>query len=766
MDGSLDGMETAGTVSEPEKPSAPAEESKPDGEQPPESGSASGESPSEERRHNEDDKGSTDEYSLTATQEEVFTEDGLAVEITAVSTFPFTRNLHIEAKDGGKAEGATEGAEKVTGDPEAASSETSGPEENGSEASGVPEESTSSEAASSEAGSVPEVSSAPEESASSEESKPEETPESGKPEENGKPGGAEDSSNPISELAEAAASARINLARVLSAEITAEEIVPLPESSAAESKPESKPEDPTADTGTGEEKAPAPDGSSSENPAPGGESEAASSSGAGPEDTGSENAGSDVNSDASSSEASGSEAASSDSSNSDSSGTDETMSEGRVTVNGEGEPFRFQRKFTVTKNGTYVIRIHDGEGPLEERSFYTEVEVTSLGELTAEIAPGSNGQYEVAMASTYPGTERFTVEFVPAVRAMARSRSAEPAEGEAVELPVEDVTVKSGEENGHEENAPSEVTEASTAVPASADGVYTVRAFRGENLLRAAAFSAPAATAAESSLETVYWNPDPAFQDVDQTIPGGNDDAAGNSALASVKTLEQALWLVQPNGTIVCMSMCSDTYHKEEEGDASTYTFDGKNATIKRWNKYLSGPYFYIDKGVNLSLTNLTLSNTTESGGSAADSVVTLADGTLTAGAGLTMGGPVYFEQRPTAPESSLHRRLPLPIRSNSPQTSIRLPARLTRLPLRRRSRRTIWKVTWRWTAASMRPRTRSGRCASSPERATNGSCRPTRSSPTRRSTSRGQATTTTTVRRQIRRSRPLRAQKSCCSQN
>ncbi|WP_288284025.1 hypothetical protein [uncultured Anaerotruncus sp.] len=233
---------------------------------------------------------------------------------------------------------------------------------------------------------------------------------------------------------------------------------------------------------------------------------------------------------------------------------------------------------------------------------------------------------------------------------MARSRSAEPAEGEAVELPVEDVTVKSGEENGHEENAPSEVTEASTAVPASADGVYTVRAFRGENLLRAAAFSAPAATAAESSLETVYWNPDPAFQDVDQTIPGGNDDAAGNSALASVKTLEQALWLVQPNGTIVCMSMCSDTYHKEEEGDASTYTFDGKNATIKRWNKYLSGPYFYIDKGVNLSLTNLTLSNTTESGGSAADSVVTLADGTLTAGAGLTMGGPVYFEQRPTAP--------------------------------------------------------------------------------------------------------------------
>lgn len=96
------------------------------------------------------------------------------------------------------------------------------------------------------------------------------------------------------------------------------------------------------------------------------------------------------------------------------------------------------------------------------------------------------------------------------------------------------------------------------------------------------------------------------------------------------------------------MSMCSDTYHKE--GDASTYTFDGKNATVKRWNKYPSGPYFYIDKGVNLSLTNLTLSNTTESGGSAADSVVTLADGTLTAGAGLTMGGPVYFEQRPTAP--------------------------------------------------------------------------------------------------------------------
>ena len=44
------------------------------------------------------------------------------------------------------------------------------------------------------------------------------------------------------------------------------------------------------------------------------------------------------------------------------------MSEGRVTVNGEGEPFRFQRKFTVTKNGTYVIRIYDSEGPLEERS--------------------------------------------------------------------------------------------------------------------------------------------------------------------------------------------------------------------------------------------------------------------------------------------------------------------------------------------------------------------------------------------------------------
>ncbi|WP_418427754.1 hypothetical protein, partial [Anaerotruncus massiliensis (ex Liu et al. 2021)] len=178
--------------------------------------------------------------------------------------------------------------------------------------------------------------------------------------------------------------------------------------------------------------------------------------------------------------------------------------------------------------------------------------------------------------------------------------------------------------------------------------MYTVKAFRGENLLRAAAFSAPAATAAESSLATVYWNPDPAFQDVDQTIPGGNDDAAGDSALASVKTLEQALWLVKEGGTIVCMSMCSDTYHKE--GDASTYTFDGKNATVKRWNKYPSGPYFYIDKGVNLSLTNLTLSNTTESGGSAADSVVTLADGTLTAGAGLTMGGPVYFEQRPTAP--------------------------------------------------------------------------------------------------------------------
>ncbi|MBC3937753.1 hypothetical protein, partial [Anaerotruncus massiliensis (ex Togo et al. 2019)] len=36
MDGSSDGMETAGTVSELEKPSAPAEESKPGGEQPPE----------------------------------------------------------------------------------------------------------------------------------------------------------------------------------------------------------------------------------------------------------------------------------------------------------------------------------------------------------------------------------------------------------------------------------------------------------------------------------------------------------------------------------------------------------------------------------------------------------------------------------------------------------------------------------------------------------------------------------------------------------
>ncbi|MCQ4897695.1 hypothetical protein, partial [Anaerotruncus sp. DFI.9.16] len=74
------------------------------------------------------------------------------------------------------------------------------------------------------------VSSTPEESGSSEESKPEEAAESGKSEENGKPGGAEDSSNPISELVEAAASARINLVRVLSAEITAEEIVPLPES--------------------------------------------------------------------------------------------------------------------------------------------------------------------------------------------------------------------------------------------------------------------------------------------------------------------------------------------------------------------------------------------------------------------------------------------------------------------------------------------------------------------------------------------------------
>ncbi|WP_308752904.1 hypothetical protein, partial [uncultured Anaerotruncus sp.] len=76
---------------------APAEESKPEAEKPTESG----ESPSEERHRDGDDKGSTDEYSLTVTQEELFTEDGLAVEITAVSTFPFTRNLHIEAKDGG-----------------------------------------------------------------------------------------------------------------------------------------------------------------------------------------------------------------------------------------------------------------------------------------------------------------------------------------------------------------------------------------------------------------------------------------------------------------------------------------------------------------------------------------------------------------------------------------------------------------------------------------------------------------------------------------
>ena len=130
---------------------APAEESKPEAEKPTESVPSSGESSSEERRHNEDDKGSTDEYSLTVTQEELFTEDGLAVEITAVSTFPFTRNLHIEAKDGGKAEGATEGDEKVTGDPEASNSEANseadsseaGSETSSSESS-VPEEPASS----------------------------------------------------------------------------------------------------------------------------------------------------------------------------------------------------------------------------------------------------------------------------------------------------------------------------------------------------------------------------------------------------------------------------------------------------------------------------------------------------------------------------------------------------------------------------------------------------------------------------------------------
>ncbi|WP_308753605.1 NosD domain-containing protein [uncultured Anaerotruncus sp.] len=180
----------------------------------------------------------------------------------------------------------------------------------------------------------------------------------------------------------------------------------------------------------------------------------------------------------------------------------------------------------------------------------------------------------------------------------------------------------------------------------SADGVYTVKAFRGENLLTAAVFAAPANAATESSLSTVYWNPDPTFTDVDSNIPGGGDNASGESINAPVKSFERALWLVQPNGTIICMSQCSDTYYGD--GNTGNYAFDGKNATVKRWGRYPSGAIFDVSTGINLELSNLTLSNDFENGGApTTDSVVSLAGGTLTAGAGLALGGPVYFEQRP-----------------------------------------------------------------------------------------------------------------------
>ena len=222
------------------EPSEPSESGPAEPEPPAESGTsepdAGGESPSEEREHNTDKRGSTDDYRLTASQEEIFTEKGLAVEITAVSTFPFTRNLHIEAKDGGKPEGVKEGDGKATGDPEAASSEAS-PEENSSDASSsesssdasglessVPEENTSSE----DTGTAPEesVSSKDASSENAEESEPEKPGESVE-EENTAPAESEEE-RPAESFAAAAASLRINVVKVLSDVVTPEEVEPLP----------------------------------------------------------------------------------------------------------------------------------------------------------------------------------------------------------------------------------------------------------------------------------------------------------------------------------------------------------------------------------------------------------------------------------------------------------------------------------------------------------------------------------------------------------
>ena len=614
---------------------APAEESKPEAEKPTESG----ESPSEERHRDGDDKGSTDEYSLTVTQEELFTEDGLAVEITAVSTFPFTRNLHIEAKDGGKAEGATEGDEKVTGDPEASNSEANS-EADSSEASSetssvessVPEEPASSEEAGSDVSGVPEEPASSEESKQEENSKPDEEAPSSKPEEEKAP-------NSVSEFVEAAASARINLVRVLSADITADEIVPLPEGGKPQEKPESKSaDDPAANTSTEEEKAPAPAESSSAPAVSSGEDASSDVS----SDTGSD--ASQDNSTDSSSEPSSSDSSSSDTSSPEVSSTDETMSEGKVTVNEEGEPFRFQRKFTVTKNGTYVVRIYDDEGPLEERAFYTEVEVTSLGELTAEIVPGSYGQYEVEMASTYPETDRFVVEYIPAAQAMYRSRSVQPVENEPVEVPVEDVTVKTvddGDEDKGEENAPSEVTEASAAVPASADGVYTVKAFRGENLLTTMSLDAPEALAAAGTLAEVYWNPTTSSSP-DGSVTGGSLTGDG-SKNSPVLTLQMALDLVMDGGTIYNVA------NWEIEQNSVSNSFDGKNARLVRYNH--TSPIFTIGSGRVLSLSNITLDAGGVYSGSEAEkaALINLAGGTVAINAGVRMENEALIRFETTA---------------------------------------------------------------------------------------------------------------------
>ncbi|WP_419491300.1 right-handed parallel beta-helix repeat-containing protein [Anaerotruncus massiliensis (ex Liu et al. 2021)] len=218
------------------------------------------------------------------------------------------------------------------------------------------------------------------------------------------------------------------------------------------------------------------------------------------------------------------------------------------------------------------------------------------------------------------------------------------------------MTVKSGEENGHEENAPSEVTEASTAVPASADGVYTVKAFRGENLLTTMSLAAPEIEL--HSRDVVYWNPDPETKsnaDGTATIWGGSDDNRGDEN-APVRSFEQALELAAPGGTIYCMNPAAESadYLKRNSqmspGDlAFSGVFAGLAQTpvrVARHENHPSGAIFTLGEGVAMTLSEIEISGADVQ----TDELIRLAGGILKIGTGLRLsGGQILFEHPDTA---------------------------------------------------------------------------------------------------------------------